>query len=266
MVQNVPPADLVAGTITIPANAVPGQNITISYQVTNDGTNAANGAWTDSLYLSPTQTWSVSDPILGTVTEDQDLAAGAAYTGNLTAALPGLNPGSYYVILRTNILDTIPETTLSNNLSASLTQTLLAPLALTLGVPSAGTLGSGQSAFYQVAVTASQTLQINFASQEADTLNDLYVSFGSMPTRGQADYRFQQFAANQQITVPATEAGTYYILAYGDDVPESLENYSLTATVIPFSVTAVSPASVGNAGPSTIEIDAPSSIATQLSK
>jgi hypothetical protein len=255
VVQNVPPADLVAGTITIPANAVPGQNITISYQVTNDGTNAANGAWTDSLYLSPTQTWSVSDPILGTVTEDQDLAAGAAYTGNLTAALPGLNPGSYYVILRTNILDTIPETTLSNNLSASLTQTSLAPLALTLGVPSAGTLGSGQSAFYQVAVTASQTLQINFASQEADTLNDLYVSFGSMPTRGQADYRFQQFAANQQITVPATEAGTYYILAYGDDVPESLENYSLTATVIPFSVTAVSPASVGNAGPSTIEID-----------
>ncbi len=40
-----PEADLVAGTITIPANAVAGQDITISYQVTNDGGNPANGSW-----------------------------------------------------------------------------------------------------------------------------------------------------------------------------------------------------------------------------
>ncbi len=167
VVQSVPPADLVAGTVTIPANAVPGENITVTYQVTNNGANPANGAWTDSLYLSSTQTWSASDPLLGTVQEDQDLAAGASYTGTLTAPLPGVDPGSYYVIVRTNILDTIPETTLSNNLSASLTQTSIAVPALTLGVPTAGTLGEQQSVYYQVTVGAGQTLEIDFTSQEA---------------------------------------------------------------------------------------------------
>src|SRR5207249_3225471 len=61
------PADLAAGTVTVPANATAGQNITITYQVNNIGTTAANGSWYDALYLSLTQTWSASDPLLGRV-------------------------------------------------------------------------------------------------------------------------------------------------------------------------------------------------------
>jgi hypothetical protein len=53
-VHLMPPADLVAGTVTIPPTAVAGENITISYQITNGGGNPANGSWYDALYLSPT--------------------------------------------------------------------------------------------------------------------------------------------------------------------------------------------------------------------
>src|SRR5207237_130045 len=35
-----PPADLVAGTVLIPANAIAGQDFTITYQVSNNGSNA----------------------------------------------------------------------------------------------------------------------------------------------------------------------------------------------------------------------------------
>ena len=75
-----------------------------------------------------------------------------------------------------------------------------------------------------------------------------------MPTRGQFDYRFSAPAANQQITVPTTQAGTYYILAYASSVPSGAENYALTASLVPFSITAVNPVQVGE-GPATIEID-----------
>ena len=250
------PADLVAGTVTVPANAVPGQNITISYQVTNNGTNPANGVWYDSLYLSPTPTWSISDPLLGRVFQSQNLAAnGGSYTGTLTAPLPGVTPGSYYVIVRTNILANLPEVTLANNLSASLTQTSIDVPALALGTPTAGTLGDGQAAFYKVTVAAGQTLQISFNSQMAAASNELYVSFGTMPSRSQFDFRYSQpFTANQQITIATTQAGTYYILAYGQSVPTPPENYTITAALIPFSITAVNPGTVGNAGLSTIEI------------
>ena len=59
---------------------------------------------------------------------------------------------------------------------------------------------------------------------------------------------------NQQITVPTTQAGTYCILVYGASVSKSSENYSIEASLVPFSITAVSPGQVG-AGQATIEID-----------
>jgi len=253
-IQLAPIADLVAGTVTTPATAVAGQNITVTYQVTNNGGQPANGSWSDALYLSPTPTWNVSDPLLGTVSQTQDLAPGDSYTGTLTAPLPGVAPGSYYAILRANILDNLAEQTLSNNLSVSLTQTMIDAPGLTLGKAANGTLSQGQSAYWKVVVSEGQTLQIGLTGKDATAYNELYVSFGTMPTRSQYDYRYSQpFAASQQITIPTTQAGAYYILAYGDDVPSAPEGYSIEAAVIPFSIQAVTPGQAG-AGPVTLQI------------
>jgi hypothetical protein len=254
---DLPPiADLVAGTVLIPANATAGQNITITYQVSNGGTNAANGTWYDSLYLSPTPTWSVTDPLLGRVSQTQDLAPAASYTGTLTAPLPGVAPGSYYVIVRSNILNTLPELTLDNNLSASQTELAIDAPALTLSVATDGTLGEGQSAYYKVDVTAGQTLQIAFASQSPSASNELYVNYGTMPTRSQYQYRYgQPLQSDQQITIPNTQAGTYYVLAYGASVPGASESYTITPSLLPFSITQVTPSQVGNAGQATLEIE-----------
>ena len=101
---------------------------------------------------------------------------------------------------------------------------------------------------------AAQTLDIDLASDDPGALNELYVSYGTMPSRAQYDYRYQTPGADQEITIPATQAGTYYVLAYGGSVAAGGEGYTLTASVVPFAVTAVSPAQVG-AGQATIEID-----------
>ena len=253
-IQLSPPADLVAGAVTIPASAVAGENISISYQVTNNGGNPANGSWTDALYLSSTPTWNINDTLLGTVQQTQNLAPGASYSGTFNGTLPGVAPGSYYVILRTNILDSLQEQNLSDNQSASSSQTSIDALALTLGTPTHGTLNETQSAYYKVVVGAGQTLQVGFTSQETTAYNELYVSFGTMPTRSQYDYRYTQpFTANQQITIPTTQAGAYYILAYGDTVPTAPENYTIEAAIVPFSVQAVTPGQVGT-GPVTLQI------------
>src|SRR5262249_39119621 len=98
------------------------------------------------------------------------------------------------------------------------------------------------------------TLQVNLSSQEAVAYNELYASFGTMPSRSQYDYRFKQpFAANQQITVPTTQAGVYYILLYGDQVLSAPESYTVEAALVPFSIQSVSPGQVG-AGPVTLTI------------
>ena len=95
-----PTADLVAGTVVTPSTSEAGLDLTLTYQVTNNGSHPADGSWYDTLYLSPTPTWNVNDPLLGSVYQTQNLAPGASYTGTLTAPLPGVAPGSYYVIVR----------------------------------------------------------------------------------------------------------------------------------------------------------------------
>ena len=249
-------SDLVAGAVSIPASGLAGQDATVSYQVSNDSSSPANGSWTDAIYLSPTPTYSPNDPLLGTVAEQQDLAPGGSYMGTLTAPLPGVAPGNYYVILRTNILNSLPESTLSNNLSASSTQISIDAPALTLGTPQNGTLAGGQSIYYKVVVPADETLEFTLTSQQQTSANDLYVSYGTMPIAAEYDYTDDQpLAANQQLKVPNTQAGTYYVLLYGSSVPSGSENFSLTATAVSFSVGSIIPAQVDNGGPSTIEID-----------
>src|SRR6185295_2192568 len=81
-----------------------------------------------------------------------------------------------------------------------------------------------------------------------------YVSFGTMPTRSAYDFHYTKpFEASQQITIPTTQAGAYYILAYAADVPSSPEAYSIKAEVVPFSVQAVTPG-VAGAGLVTLQI------------
>src|SRR5262249_39581742 len=117
-----------------------------------------------------------------------------------------------------------------------------------------GTLNQGQAAYYKVVVSAGQTLQFKLTGQDAAAFNELYVSFGTMPTRSKYDYRYgRPFEANQQVTVPTTRAGAYYVLVYGDKVPSPPERYSIEADIVPFSVQAVTPGQAG-AGVVTLQV------------
>ena len=73
------------------------------------------------------------------------------------------------MIVRTNILNTIPESTLSNNLSASLDRTAIDAPALTLGSATSGTLSSGSIGLLQSdGGGAGQTLQVDFRQPDGD--------------------------------------------------------------------------------------------------
>ena len=186
---NLPqPADLVVGTITIPANAVPGQNATISYTVTNQGANPALGSWSDSIYISADNQWDVGDALFGRVQHFGDVASGGSYSETLTAALPGVLPGDYYAIVRSDIRNQIPESNESNNLKASLDQFNADAERLELGTADTGSLAQGQAVYYKVDVAAGETLRVKFDSASTTAANELYIRYGEMPSRSQFDF------------------------------------------------------------------------------
>lgn len=249
------PIDLVPGTVTIPANAVPGQNFMVQYSVQNQTGVSATGSWFDSVYLSSDAQFDSSDVLLGRVQHFGGVADNGSYSESLTAPLPGVIPGNYHVIIRSDVRNHVPETSEANNFGASLDQSHVDVPALTLGVAQAGNLLKGQSAFYKVAVSAGETLVITFDSAAtSNTTNELYSRFNSLPSRARSDFQGNiAFTADQEIVVPFTEAGTYYLLAYGADVG-GVTNYSITARTIPFSIRSVSPGEIGQGGAVTLEV------------
>jgi len=253
-IVHIPPADLVVGDITIPANSSPGQSATITFTINNNGQNPANGAWTDALYISSDGTWDAGDALFGRALHLGNVAAGGSYTTTLTANLPGLLPGNYKVIVRSDIRNNLVESNENNNLAASLDAFTVNVPSLALQVPSTGTLSNDGAVYYQVTVQTGDTLVIDLSAQGAAASTELYASFGTMPSRGEADFSaIAPYKQNQRIVVPVARGGTYYILAYGANLPAN-SPITITARTVGFGVLDTDFGQVGNAGSATLQI------------
>src|SRR5439155_394568 len=104
-----PPSDLEVSAIVLPASAFAGDVIKISWTGINHGPNPITGFWIDAVYISADTTWDIGDKAIGRVEQNRTLAVGATYTAQLNAAVPGVLPGGYHLIVRSDIYDTIPE-------------------------------------------------------------------------------------------------------------------------------------------------------------
>ena len=126
---------------------------------------------------------------------------------------------------------------------------------LALGTPFHGRLvGSDQAQLFRVQLPASHPLQVVLDDTAAGNHNELYVKFGSPPTRGDYDYRFSTSAApDQQILVPMAAAGTWYILAYADYVPTP-SDFTLLATASDVILKTVTPDHLGNSADSVLTL------------
>jgi len=197
----------------------------------------------------------LGDALFGRVGRSGPLNPGSSYTASLIAPLPGVTPGNYHVIIRSDIFNNVPESNEANNLWASLDDVSVDAAVLAVdGAAATGTLANGQAAYYKFTVGAGETLRLRLDSASDTASNELYVRRGTMPTRGQFDFAHSDaFAPDQEVIIPTTEAATYYVLAYGASVGGA-PAYSLSAQTIPFSIRSVEAAEVGNAGPATLEI------------
>ncbi|GAB1544710.1 hypothetical protein NUACC21_73860 [Scytonema sp. NUACC21] len=254
---NLPaPADLTVGTITIPTNAVPGLDATISYTINNIGPNAAQGIWYDSIYISADDKWDINDTFFGRIQAPVSYAAvGESYESAITAPLPGVVPGDYHVIVKSDIRNAIVENNENNNIGGSLTKVAIDAERLQLGAFASGTLGQGQSVYYRIDVAPGETLQFNFDSVSTTAANEVYVRYGAMPTRSEFDLSFSNaFSSDQQIVVPATQGGTYYVLAYGSSVVGDPAEYSLQANALDLSILRLGTTRGSNLGQTTMMI------------
>ena len=277
--QLAPPSDLIVTNVTQPATASPGESATFNWTVQNTGANPATGLWTDTVYLSTDQTWDIGDVLVGRYTAGVNVAPGQTYNGTLSTALPAVNLGNYYVIIRTDIRNRVIETNENNNTGASSGTTTVDVPELQLGVPQSTTLITGQERFYKFNAPADETVRVSLDGQDGSS-NELYTRFGQMASRNAYDFLFDRlYEPDQQILIPNSNAGTYYNMIRGENVPNSLannevkqagklniksidskqaaftENVTVKAEIVPFSITSISPKKGGSNGQVTLNIE-----------
>jgi hypothetical protein len=266
------PSDLVVTSIVAPDSAVPGEMVTVKYTLVNIGVNRAVGIVTDAVYVSADTAWTESDPLLGTVVNTIDILPGGVVTksvrvrvaaisqdgfaGEAEGELPGITPGSYHIIVRTNIRDNIMESSTENNLTASTTLVHVGVAQLDRNVTKQFFIKKDQSKYFSFTALAGEDISVTIDGSTQHGSNEVFVRYADLPSRGQYDYLYQNpNSLNQQVIVSSSKAGVYYILVRGEDVSGDSVLCSVTARTMLFRIDSVQSSVGGIGGEVTVRIN-----------
>ena len=119
---------------------------------------------------------------------------------------------------------------------------------LTLGVPLAGDfVGSGQAQLYRFEAIDTSSLTVELDDLSSLNQNELYVKFGSPPTRGDFDFHASiEPTSDQQITIPQAAPGTWFVLVYSDATPQP-GSFTILADTFDVRIDEVLPSQHGDA-------------------
>ncbi|SMD44234.1 gliding motility-associated C-terminal domain-containing protein [Aquiflexum balticum DSM 16537] len=240
------PTDLTISSFSIQEAAFLGDETTAEIEVTNIGDKPASGRLYNGFYLSGDQQFNGAlDPLIGIQESDANILPGQSRTYNIKGSILDLDPGNYFGIGRTNLLASINEVNYENNLLVAEKQLKLDVRSLPLDVPTTNTLIAGTWRYYKVNVGANLDLVIDLASSRTVGSNDIFVSFGKVPSPNEFDFKgINSNRTNQRVLVPETKSGFYYILVK-TDIPLA-QNIELLARALPFSILSSNPSVVGN--------------------
>ncbi len=249
------PTDLIVGSVVIPETLTLGAEASIRYTISNASAGTALGSWYDAVYLSGDGVWDVGDRLVGRVLHTGPVAAGASYSETLVAQIPGVLPGSYQVIVRTDIRNNLDEANEANNIGGSLDAASVDVPTLAVGASVAGSIPANGISYYRLVANAGETLRLFLDGAAGAVGNEIYVSYGAVPERGLGDFSAATpFEADQELIIPTSRAGVYYIAVVNTDAAAA-SAFTLSAESIPFSIRSIARNTVGNANDATIRIE-----------
>ena len=247
------PSDLIVSAVSVPSPTEVGETVVLEWQIENLIGQPVGGRWSDSVFLSVDDILDSSDVFVQRFTSiaTAPIVAGATRTFQGSATIPGVTPGPYHVIVRTNVLAQVHEANLTNNTTASISRLTVGIPALTLDAPPLrSSVALGLDRHFALDTPASQTVRVTLDHDALSAWTELYVAYERPASPGDFDYRFTAVGeADQMITIPDSEEGTYFVLARATRGPTvQNENATLRASTIPFSLETVLPAVIGDRG------------------
>lgn len=232
-----------------------GDELEVSWTISNAGINPAEGYAEDHVYLSRDQVWDVEDVLLLTRKTYFKLAPNAEIALSGQALLKDVTFGDYYVIVRSDAKNNIIETSDQNNTSTSSNPVQIDVNELYLTVLEETELLNRFPLYYKITIPDSlvgETMLVSLDADEQKSINELYIKYEDAPSRNDYEDGFDNpFFGDQEVIISELKAGTYYLLVYGYHRQESLQDISLLARILPFEIRSVETSAGGNTGPVT---------------
>lgn len=252
------PCDLTVVDPSYPSTAASGDNIIVSWTLFNIGNNPASGRIRDAVYLSEDNEWSSDDIMLGYKETNINLEANGQQNFEMTTTAQGVPQGSYYLIVKSNILHALNEASYDNNTCIGLSQVELDYPVLVIGSSVDRTMSGNQSIYYKIEVGPEyeqQTLSCQLTTTSLYPGNGLYISHRTVPSMSQFDFSASMpYEKELEILIPSLEQGDYYLLARGSAQDGQPQNITLSASIINFEILHVDADHGSNTGSLTTQV------------
>ena len=252
------PCDLIAIQPEFPASVISGEEMTVSWQLRNIGINPSIGRIRNAVYLSTDAAWSSDDVMLGYANTDINIIPNDQQSCSLSGVLTSVPEGSYYVIVKANILNALNETSYENNICVSLLTMEVGYPTLVIGEQVDRTMANNQYIYYKLQVGPEyegQTLSCTLTTAEQQVANGLYLTHEAVPTLAQYDYgQYTPYAQEIEVLIPVLEQGDYYLLAKGSTQNGSPQQVNIATSIVNFEILHVDTDHGSNTGSITTKI------------
>jgi PKD repeat protein len=248
------PSDLIVSSTTVPSSFYAGEQISISYTITNQGAGVTeSSSWYAGIYISNTTDLSDYYKKLDQDKASTILNSGESYSGSMNVSIPSYLSGNYYMIVMADCNDNLYEGSYEgNNINADLRNLLVADpsdlIVTAISLPSSITLGN----------TASVSYTIKNNSTTASAIGDLrdiaYLS-SNISLDASADKMINY--KDQTISLAAGSSATYTLEGQVTDItPGSYYGILSTNTLNSISESNTSNNSLTTSSTSTIGVNA----------
>jgi hypothetical protein len=252
-----PPSDLIVKNIFAQDSVLVGDSSWFYWSTFNQGDNIAKGQIQENIYLSADETWGVNDALVAEIDKKIKLAPGEFKADSFKTHVPGVKPGNYHVIVRTDITNRIPEVVETNNTGFSLGRNHVDMQKINPGSTISSMMKQNHNYYYKIVIHDSlsgEILSVKLNNTSTDIQGYLFASYEKIPDNANFDYASNDpFSGDQEIIIPNIVPGTYYIqTSYRGKVSEQMA--SISATILPFQMNNIHTNIGGNSGQVTVKI------------
>lgn len=256
-----PPGDFVVESVDGDDSVVCGGTIHLSWTIVNAGDNVLSGRKLRSMvYLSVDNRYDAEDIQLGYVQEENiSLGSGEQLEQTLSQRVSGVKEGDYYVIVKTDVLNSFNEVDKTNNIGVSLFPNRVKVRELRFNTLTLDTLLNYQISDYKLVVGDNRNETVRISVNTPDSLmgavNMIYVKHNDVSDNLNYDFStIGNAAANAELFIPATQQGYYGVSVQGVTPSGDNQDVTLLAEILPFELLGVSPTYGGNTGRVTVEL------------